>query len=110
MLPNPSDRPIAHEQMADDLGERLRIGIERYGQPLRPMNGRDTIQDAYEEALDLGVYLKTLENERAEVLGRVERAYSSLMAYLGQAGTVPPEGLTDDLDAVLAWLRGAPQT
>lgn len=63
-MPIPSDAPIAHLMVQDDLEARLAIGIERYGQPLQPFNGRDSLQDAYEEALDLVVYLKTAIYER----------------------------------------------
>lgn len=45
--------------------ERNAFGKEKYGTPLQPFNGRDSLQDAIEEALDLVVYLKTaiLEEE-----------------------------------------------
>lgn len=41
-----------------DAKARDQIGRERYGCPLQPGNGRDSIRDAYEEAMDLAVYLK----------------------------------------------------
>jgi hypothetical protein len=41
-----------------DLGKREAHGIEVYGTPLQPFNGRDVLRDAYEEALDLACYLK----------------------------------------------------
>jgi hypothetical protein len=59
-LPVASNAPIAHRLVQDDLEERLRIGIKRYGQPLQAFNGRDSLRDAYEEVLDLAVYLRTL--------------------------------------------------
>lgn len=63
-LPTASDAPIAHHLVMEDLEERLRIGIERYGQPLQAHNGRDSLRDAYEEALDLCVYLRNAIYER----------------------------------------------
>lgn len=57
-LPVVSDAPIAHRMVQDDLEERLKVGIERYGQPLQAFNGRDSLRDAYEEVLDLAVYLR----------------------------------------------------
>jgi hypothetical protein len=45
-------------QVRADLVERERLGIERYGTALYPHNGRDALQDAYEEALDMCQYLK----------------------------------------------------
>jgi hypothetical protein len=41
-----------------DMENRNKAGIEKYGTPLQPHNGRNSLQDAYEEALDLAVYLK----------------------------------------------------
>lgn len=40
--------------------ERRALGVHRYGTPLQYGNGRDTRQDAREEALDLAVYLWAL--------------------------------------------------
>jgi len=47
-----------------DMAERRRVGIERYGTPLQPHNGRDALVDAYQEALDLAVYLRQAIEER----------------------------------------------
>ena len=48
----------------DDLAERQRIGIRKYGTKLQTHNGRDALMDAYEEALDLCQYLKQEIMER----------------------------------------------
>lgn len=55
------------ELMIADIAARRQLGIERYGQALKPFNGRSSIKDAYEEALDLCCYLrqKLLEEEIA---------------------------------------------
>jgi hypothetical protein len=63
-LPIPSEHPVAHRMVQEDLEGRLQIGIARYGQPLQPFNGRDSLQDAYEEILDLAVYLRNELFER----------------------------------------------
>jgi hypothetical protein len=47
-----------------DLLEREDHGIKEYGTPLQANNGRDALQDAYEEALDLACYLKQAIVER----------------------------------------------
>lgn len=39
-----------------DMKERHELGLKRYGVPLRVWNGRDSVVDAYQEALDLAVY------------------------------------------------------
>src|SRR5438105_3055834 len=41
-----------------DLEERSAVGTHKYGRPLSTFNGRQALQDAYEEALDLTQYLK----------------------------------------------------
>lgn len=60
VLPEGNEHPVAHEMVSADLMDRLAVGVSRYGQPLQPFNGRDTLQDAYEEVLDLAVYLRSL--------------------------------------------------
>lgn len=48
----------------EDLEQRERLGVERYGTSLQPHNGRDALRDAYEEALDLACYLRQAMAER----------------------------------------------
>ncbi|MGH3795969.1 MAG: hypothetical protein ACRDSP_13890 [Pseudonocardiaceae bacterium] len=65
--PSPIPRPGVPSVQAAvraDLESRERLGIERYGTPLQPHNGRDGIRDAYEEALDLACYLRQVLIER----------------------------------------------
>lgn len=47
-----------------DVAERNRIGLETYGRDLTTFDGRDSLQDAYEEAIDLAVYLAKVILER----------------------------------------------
>jgi len=42
----------------EDMKDRDRFGSQKYGMPLHPYNGRDALVDAYQEALDLCVYLR----------------------------------------------------
>lgn len=66
--------------MLDDMRARDAVGRERYGTPLQPWNGRDALVDAYQEALDLAVYVKQaqLENgERGPNWGALERALTN---------------------------------
>lgn len=42
----------------DDLHKRLEKGVETYGTPLTTFNGRNSLLDAYEEVLDLAMYIK----------------------------------------------------
>jgi hypothetical protein len=41
-----------------DMAARDALGRQRYGTPLQAHNGRDALADAYQEALDLAVYLR----------------------------------------------------
>jgi hypothetical protein len=43
-----------------DIEARKKVGIERYGTVLQPFNGRSALMDAYQEALDLAIYLRQL--------------------------------------------------
>lgn len=63
-MPTVNDRPSVQGMVIDDLMARLRVGVERYGTPLQPHNGRDALRDAYEEALDLACYLRQAIAER----------------------------------------------
>lgn len=47
-----------------DMQDRDSFGIKKYKTKLQPFNGRDTLKDALQEALDLCVYLRTLIYER----------------------------------------------
>jgi hypothetical protein len=47
-----------------DMAARDAEGRRKYGVPLQPHNGRDALRDAYEEALDLCVYLRQALYER----------------------------------------------
>lgn len=47
------------------FARRRQVGIERYGVPLQRNNGRDALQDALDEALDLYVYASSLDRETA---------------------------------------------
>ena len=48
-----------------DMRERDAFGRAKYGTPLQAWNGRDALVDAYQEALDLCVYLRQQLAERA---------------------------------------------
>jgi len=46
------------ELVIKDMQDRHLAGVERYGTALRAFDGRNTLVDAYQEALDLTVYLR----------------------------------------------------
>lgn len=62
--PIPNDRPAIVDLVIADMEERKRVGIERYGTPLQAHNGRDALVDAYQESLDLTMYLRQAIEER----------------------------------------------
>lgn len=47
-----------------DIEGRIRKGVDTYGEPLKAHNGRDSLVDAYQEALDLAIYLRQAIEER----------------------------------------------
>jgi hypothetical protein len=69
--PIPNDRPAVWDLVIADMRARDQTGRHRYGTPLQPHNGRDALADAYQEALDLVVYLRQEIAEREDL--RAER-------------------------------------
>lgn len=65
LQPNPkSDRADVWPLVIDDMNSRNHLGKVKYGIPLRIHNGRDALVDAYQEVLDLSVYLRQEIEER----------------------------------------------
>lgn len=60
--------PSMHDLVMYDLQARKVFGLQKYGTLLQAHNGRNPAQDAYEEVLDLSVYLKQLVNEWNDIL------------------------------------------
>lgn len=65
--PMPTDGPHIHDLVVADMLGRKQLGQRKYGTPLQADNGRSHLQDAYEEALDLAVYLKAALEQSREV-------------------------------------------
>jgi hypothetical protein len=63
-LPTLNDGIDIQSLVIDDIYKRRLLGIKRYGTALQANNGRDGLLDAYEEALDLTIYLKQVLVER----------------------------------------------
>lgn len=66
--PVPNDRPAIQDLVIADIEERKRVGLERYGVLLQAGNGRDALIDAYQEAMDLTIYLRQFIEERSAAL------------------------------------------
>lgn len=71
-------RESVTDWLIERLKERREHGIATYGRELEAFNGRDAGQDAWEEALDLLVYLSQQRMEQAER----DRRYDVLRATL----------------------------
>lgn len=56
--------PAVWSLVIADMAERDTIGAGKYGTRLQPFNGRDPMRDAYQEVLDLAVYLRQAIYER----------------------------------------------
>jgi hypothetical protein len=63
-LPIQNERQSIQDLVIEDIEARKKVGLERYGTLLQADNGRDSLRDAYEEALDLTCYLRQAIEER----------------------------------------------
>ena len=61
--PTPGKQDVA-DLVLTDIQARVGLGLERYGTKLQTFNGRDALWDAYQEALDLVMYLRQAITER----------------------------------------------
>ena len=79
-----------------DMLARDALGRERYGTPLHVWNGRDAAIDAYQECLDLRVYLMQVQ---ARLVLAGSRAHPGTVDALSRVGT-----LTGTVGAAVEWL------
>lgn len=91
------DTQAIWELVIEDMKERDRWGRAKYGTPLQANNGRDPLVDAYQEALDLAVYLRqAIEEKRTGAtepaadtssllpVGMTDRAIDDFLTNLGR--------------------------
>ena len=64
-MPNGRGR-IVIDLVIQDLKDRDVMGRKKYGESLTSHNGRNSLMDAYQEALDLCMYLRQAIDEREE--------------------------------------------
>lgn len=64
-LPTPGKQSVT-DALLRALAERRQYGVTKYGRELETHNGRDALKDAWEEAVDLTVYLTQLRLERGD--------------------------------------------
>jgi hypothetical protein len=75
--PRPTNGPAIVDLVIEDLRGRDRLGVRKYGTRLQANNGRDALQDAYEEVLDLAQYMKQCIEEREHAHALLERALAA---------------------------------
>ena len=68
--PADSNEVAVWDLVIADMKARDRFGEEKYDTRLRTNNGRDFLADAYDEALDLCVYLRGAIEERDQNKGK----------------------------------------
>lgn len=78
--PTPTDGKPVWDMVIEDMRERDQVGRERYGTPLQIHNGRRALVDAYQEALDLVVYLRQEIEERRALEQHAEQMAGELHA------------------------------
>lgn len=79
--PTPNGLPAVWDLVVHDMKERDAEGRRKYGTRLQPGNGRKPLIDAYQEALDLVVYLRqeiAEADERGETKERLEDRIAEL--------------------------------
>ena len=64
--PPTGDGQVVLTKVLSDIQSRAEFGKAKYGTYLRTNNGRDALMDAYQEAIDLVMYLGQAIMERDE--------------------------------------------
>ncbi len=62
--PTPNNFPRIVDLVVDDLYQRADMGLQKYGVPLQPFNGRDPEIDEYQELMDSLLYRRQRIYER----------------------------------------------
>ena len=75
-LPKPGRLPV-QQILIHAIEERREHGIRKYGRALETHNGRDAMQDAWEEVMDLLLYLTQIRLERGDHIPGMERLKGS---------------------------------
>lgn len=71
--PKVNNNPHIADLVCEDIQKRKEQGIETYGMALQAFNSRNSLQDAYEEVLDLAQYMKQMQEERREIVQVLEQ-------------------------------------
>lgn len=66
-------------EVIKDMEERRVHGIEKYGKPVQPFNGRDPLIDLYQELLDACVYTRQAIEERSAIVAKEREECAKLI-------------------------------
>jgi hypothetical protein len=66
-------KKLVFKELIEDIKSRDKRGWEIYKKPMTTFDGRNSLQDAYEEALDLVVYLKKFLLEQDNLLKIIDQ-------------------------------------
>lgn len=95
--PQPNDWPTVHDIAASALLQRKAWGVQKYGTPLQPFNGRNALVDAFQEMLDGAAYVQQALIEQGEQLAVVKE----VLKFLDWSAAVDPHGKGDRLASEL---------
>jgi hypothetical protein len=56
--PQKNNLPSVWDLVLEDMKKRDELGFNKYNTHLQPFNGRSPLWDAYQEVLDLAIYLR----------------------------------------------------
>ena len=95
--PIPNDSPSMHDLVIQDMERRKQFGLSKYGTLLQAGNGRHALQDAYDEVLDLAVYLRQAiaeYNSRPQFGTKIHETLEAFNEGVGSSG-VDSESVRD---------------
>jgi hypothetical protein len=101
--PQPSDHPACWDLVQQDIAERDEYGARKYGVRLTPFNGRNFAVDAYQESLDLVVYLRGMVYELENSVRVSRNDAKEILDFIDQRSTTmdPVRGAFDRLKAAV---------
>ena len=79
--PISNDNIAIYELVTADMVTRAEHGVKTYGTYLQAHNGRNALLDAYEEALDLSVYLKQALEEQNPTPNGFRQKYHKFVGF-----------------------------
>jgi hypothetical protein len=106
--PVAADGPHIVDIVINDLHERKLHGLAKYGVPLQAHNGRSALQDAYEKASDLTLYLRQAWEEECSVEQRLADEREKIAVYIeGRGEKLNDENwrLSEFVDALAGVIR-----